>query len=276
MYRYTFLKSTGDIMSNKNTNNLIDKASFETMLYNNTFWVPVNTLGKTRYTNNEFKDHILKLSPKERVESIHTLYEAIQLLQIGNFIVKDDNTYIKLNGTIWEFHRDGEESFLSNSGCCASIASWLCYVLQNKYEEIGIISMSSLSGNGHVINYIKHNGELYIIDVFSMTNRFANIICSETGKKADYRKTQLPTSVLLKVNRFSSFANFFAKFMFSRSSEYLFFLHKNMYCVPISTKISKQYTYIIYPENSNIRIIPQNREISKIRLVYKKEPNIKL
>lgn len=55
------------------------------------------------------------------------------------------------------------ERKLGNCGSCANLAN---YLLEDDYEEIGIILHAYYPGNGggHVYNYIKYQGKYYIVD----------------------------------------------------------------------------------------------------------------
>lgn len=55
------------------------------------------------------------------------------------------------------------ETHLGNCGSCANLAN---YLLEGDYEEIGFILHAYYPGNGggHVYNYIKYQGEYYIVD----------------------------------------------------------------------------------------------------------------
>ncbi len=253
--------------------NLCEDAGFKVKIYPDVYWVPVNCLGKTHYNNEYIRNKIIHMDLLEKRKKITNLYEAIQLLQIGDFLVMDDNYYVEEEGRVWEYHRKGKEVYINNQGGCASVASWLCFVLEKCYDEIGFISISSLSGNGHAVNYIINHGELYVIDLFSMANKFLKTICCETGRLSDYRRTKIPTSVLLNVKDFSAFANFFSRYMYYRSEEYAFFKHNRNYCVPISTIKKDDVTYIIFKKHKDVEIIWQKKELKKIKVLYAEDLN---
>ncbi len=59
-------------------------------------------------------------SPEEKQAKIGTLYEALQLYQIGNFCSADDNVRIPENGIDWEYHTPGRSAVINNCGCCAT------------------------------------------------------------------------------------------------------------------------------------------------------------
>ena len=74
----------------KDTVNLRENAAFYTKIYPGVYWIPVNTLGKSRLTNEDI-EKLKNKSPEIKREKIKNLYELIQLLQIGGFEVVDDN-----------------------------------------------------------------------------------------------------------------------------------------------------------------------------------------
>lgn len=59
--------------------------------------------------------------------------------------------------------RKSMETKLGNCGTCANLAN---YLLEDDYEEIGFILQAYYPGNGggHIYNYIKYQGEYYIVD----------------------------------------------------------------------------------------------------------------
>ena len=57
--------------------NLRDEADFEVPICKNVFWVPVNVLGRTRYTNEEI-EQMLSLTPDQKMKNVKSLYEAVQ------------------------------------------------------------------------------------------------------------------------------------------------------------------------------------------------------
>ena len=68
----------------KNIWNYFYDIEFETQVYKGVYWVPINSLGKTRYTSAEMFE-ISKLSLENKRKKIGNLYEAIQLFQISEF-----------------------------------------------------------------------------------------------------------------------------------------------------------------------------------------------
>ena len=243
----------------KDTINLRHNAKFKTKVFENVHWVPITALGETDYTNEQFKRQILVLSGKDCLSKINTLYEAIQLLQLGDFEARDDNILIEEDGETWEYHTSGKDAFFNNGGCCASVASWLCFVLNDKYDEIGLMSTSPLTGNGHVLNYIKQDNKFYIVDPYAMVNAHASYVVSETGLKSDFVRSKIMTCGLFEVENLSDFANLYARRHYFTSPEFLFFKHKNKTCPPIYQVLIDKVLYLKIKSQSSIVVEQKNK-----------------
>jgi len=148
----------------KDLKTLRHDANFEVEVSEGVYWVPAVTLGTSRYSNMDIYN-MLDLSPEEKQQKISTLYEALQLYQVGNFTPSDDNVRIFDGGTNWEHHKPGYHAVRTNTGCCATDSNWLRYILDGDYKEVGYIATSQRDGSGHIYNYILLDGWYYIIDL---------------------------------------------------------------------------------------------------------------
>lgn len=61
-----------------------NSVKFETEVYNGVYWIPINTLGSSRYSNEEMAE-ISKEPMEKKKELIGNLYEAVQLFQVSEF-----------------------------------------------------------------------------------------------------------------------------------------------------------------------------------------------
>jgi len=150
--------------SGKDLKTLRHDASFELEVFPGIFWVPANTLGQSRFSNMDIHQ-MLGESPEAKRDNISTLYEALQLYQVGNFTPSDDNIRMMENGINWEHHKPGYHAVRTNTGCCATDSNWLHYILSGDYDEVGYLATSQRDGSGHVYNYILHDGWYYFIDL---------------------------------------------------------------------------------------------------------------
>ncbi len=148
----------------RNLRTLRHDADFQMEVAPGVYWVPAAELGKSRYSNMDIFS-MLGASPEEKQAAISTLYEALQLYQVGNFVPADDNIRIGENGINWEHHKPGYHAVRTNCGCCATDSNWLRYILDGDYDEIGFLATSQSDGSGHVYNYILHDGWYYFIDL---------------------------------------------------------------------------------------------------------------
>ena len=139
-------------------------ADYVVEVYPDVYWVPARSLGDSRYSNAEIFQ-MLQASPEDKQAAVSTLYEALQLYQVGGFASADDNIRMRENGIDWEHHKPGYYAVLTNCGCCATDSNWLHYILDGDYDEIGYIATSQRDGSGHVFNYILQDGWYYMIDL---------------------------------------------------------------------------------------------------------------
>ena len=138
-----------------NTWNLRSNARFEVEVYNGVYWVPANTLGKTRYTNDEITEFIYD-SPEEKASKISNLYEALQLFEMSKFTSYNDNKLSTADGLNWEHCKPGYTAVTSNKGTFSSDTNWLLYILAGDYDEIGAYDLIMTNGDHRVYNYIHH------------------------------------------------------------------------------------------------------------------------
>ncbi len=159
-------------------------ADFEVEVFQGVYWVPANALGESRYTNSDIYA-MLSSSPEEKQAKTNTLYEALQLYQVGGFYASDDNIRIPEGNIAWEHHKPGYDAVRTNTGCCATDSNWLRYILDGDYDEVGFIATSQRDGGGHIYNYIKQGGFYYFIDLTHYrTDWVATAV--ESGNLDDY------------------------------------------------------------------------------------------
>ncbi len=139
-------------------------ASFSYEVYPGITQVPVHTLGKSRYTNEQM-EKISRLPAAEKRPLIGNLYEAIQLFQLSGFAGILDNTDYWLGGVHWQTHTPPELAVTRNKGCCATDTNWLAYFLKDRYDFIGSFCFGSPDQNGHITTCIQHHGQFYLIDM---------------------------------------------------------------------------------------------------------------
>lgn len=233
------------------TNILDYDARFEVPVDRNVWWVPVNTLGSTRYTNREIAG-MVESSPEEKQEKISTLYEAIQLFQISNFTYSEDNVRIpEGEQSYWEHHKPGRDAVRTNTGCCAADSNWLNYILAGDYEQVGFFDWSYPDGNGHVINYIYQDGWYYFLDLMTYEAEYVLNAAPETGSIITYRNSAQAAAGLHKVKNPEDYV----KYRLRNDTPALFFLYQAENVLPIDGWEEDGRQLIIYPEGYDIRVM---------------------
>lgn len=212
-YSYIFELTGNSLLSADYTNDsgkdlslLRHDAQYDIEVFDGVFWVPAVSLGESRYTNAEIAA-MLNDSPEEKQAKIGTLYEALQLYQIGNFCSADDNVRIPENGIDWEYHTPGRSAVINNCGCCATDSAWLHYLLDGDYDEIGYIATSQRDGSGHVYNYIQDGEWYYIIDLTHYRNDWIATI-EENGDMAAYSRSDRVLGNIHRTKNLTSFVNY--------------------------------------------------------------------
>lgn len=165
---------------NKDTGKYIDDINFEVDVYPGVKWVPLNTLGKTRYSNEDINE-ITKLPVEIRKNKISCLYEAVQLFQSCGFKGTYDNVDHYIDGIHWQTHKTCEAAVISNEGCCATDTNWLSYHIEGRYDKIGSLGWANPDGNGHIITCIMNSGKYYFIDMMMCRSDSQSFMCSENG-----------------------------------------------------------------------------------------------
>jgi hypothetical protein len=166
----------------KDTGNFIHDADFIVEIYDKVFWVPLNSLGKSRYINQDMCEFI-KLSAYEKKKKVNTLYEAVQLFQASEFKGVFDNQNHFIGEQSWQTHKSSLEAIETNEGCCATDTNWLSFFVWDVYDETGSFCYVNKDGNGHITTYIKQDGWYYFLDMMMCRLDSVPFGCVENGDK---------------------------------------------------------------------------------------------
>ena len=191
----------------RNLKTLRHDAVFETEVSEGVYWVPAAALGTSRHSNMDIHG-MLSAAPEEKQQKISTLYEALQLYQIGNFTPSDDNVRLFEGNTNWEHHKPGYHAVRTNTGCCATDSNWLRYILDGDYEEVGYIATSQPDGSGHIYNYILHEGWYYFIDLTHYHATGPLVTAEETGNMDDYYRSDYILGNIHKVRHVQDYVDY--------------------------------------------------------------------
>ena len=257
-------------MNNYDCVNLRAQAHFAAPICRNVFWVPVNTLGGTKYTNEEMQS-IALLSPEEKRTKVSTLYEAVQLFLVSKFHEVIDVVYIQEGNMNWEHHKPAYYSVLTNCGCCATDAAWLHYFLKGRYSQTGYFSFVRPNMSGHVYNYIYENGWYYLYDLNPLTDKWIEFALPETGNRLDYFKAKYISGALIKCKSLEDYAHYFKRIQLRAGFDHLFFRYDTDEVPPIAHK--KFETHLTYYLPNNLPIYSLlDKETSTIHFQLIKGP----
>lgn len=218
-------------------------ADFAVEVYPGVEWVPARALGDSRYTNAQISA-MLRDTPEQKQAEISTLYEAMQLYQIGNFYSSDDNITVSEGGLDWEHHKPGYDAVRTNTGCCASSSDWLNYILAGDYEEVGFLAYFKLYGNGHVFNYIRQNGFYYIVDMTHYRTDWMETPVENGQIQAHDRSDRILGSIH-RVKDLQSFVNFLeeASTDDSRPDFIYQYMAENVFAVALSQNAANEWHF---------------------------------
>jgi len=143
-------------------------------------------------TNKEIANVIRNGTVEEAAEKINTIQDFMNYVYFAKYICGDGDKFIRMRNNLqWHFNYKPHVVFARNTGCCGATSGLIAYLLENDYEEVGIVGItySEGFGGGHVINYIKHCGMYYVFDVFgwgqsNYSEWGLRMCCNESLKEA--------------------------------------------------------------------------------------------
>lgn len=245
------------------TYNLRNNANFEVFVAPEVFWIPHNTLGKTKYNFND-----LQLIYKETLmgyKKVTNPYELAQFIQANNFKKKLDISFQEQDIFTWEIHRDGQSALQQGYGCCATFSGLFSCFLKEYFEEIYNFCIVSDSGWGHALNIIKYKKYYYFFDLSSQINEHKNYVPIETGRKTDFLKTKFITGGCYKTISIENFINFFLKYLRLSKRHFLFYTTCNTCIPPIA--MQQEEIMKIYLKSTDIVNVYEYKQMTNIKAV---------
>lgn len=204
----------------KDTVNLRNDAHFSTYLYRNASWVPINTLGTTRYTNKEMCS-FARNNRRNISNLLKNPYEVIQYIQMCGFLDSEDIKYEMHNDRYWETHCSGLEAILRNEGNCTALAALFYYILAN-YFSVKTLCFISQLGVGHVVNYIEYNSKLYFYDLYTQIPPYLYSVAPETGRRETLSNSMYITGICIETNSVSDYISLFKRYNILKKRKYTF------------------------------------------------------
>ena len=242
-------------MNEYNIRGLVHDAKFKVKLANSLFWVPLNTLGYSKYKTSDFTtDDIVDI---EYVRSIiSNPYEAFQYLNAIKFKEIKDVYYKSEKGILWEHHIDGNTSITHRSGCCTSVAAALSVLLEGRFEKMGYIFFIRPDTSNHALNYIFINEKFYIFDSSACVYGDSETIAFENGNLASL-KNRIITSICIEADSLESFVCFHRRIHLYNKHRFIYFefpyAHK---CIDkIFLKKEVDQLYVRFPYGTEFRLL---------------------
>lgn len=232
----------------KDIGNYSDTICFETEVYPGVFWVPLNTLGKTRYTNEQMHE-IVQMPIEYKKASISNLYEAVQLFQLSEFRGVIDNIKHWIGDVQWDLHKKPEQAILSNEGCCATDTNWLAYFIKDHYDFVGSFCYANADGNGHITTYIQQDGDYYFLDMMMCRKDSQDYFCKETGILSDLLDSEW-TGFLYRCKNPVDFCKFnISRFEAKkRMVPFCFYVRETEYVLATGVHITEKGTTFLVPK----------------------------
>lgn len=243
-------------MNGMDTGNYSNSARFETEVYPGVYWVPLNTLGSSRYTTADMA-RIAALPLEEKRSRIANLYEAVQLFHASDFRGAMDNVNRWTgDGALWQVHKSPEESVISNEGCCATDTNWLAYFIDGHYDAHSWFCYANEDGNGHITTCIQHYGDFYFLDMMMCRNDSQAFLCRETGDLSELLAGEW-SGFLYKCKDPVDFCRFHidrcaAK---KRPIPFCFYIRETPQVYATGLKLDKNGATFLVPASENPRII---------------------
>lgn len=253
-------------------NNIGYFTNFELKLANDVYWIPYNTKPNFELPINTITK-LVTATPEEKREKINTVIDAVNLFILSDFKETSDNIYIEENGILWEHHKPGKFSVLTNEGCCASCCTWANYLLSNNFDESGYISLIRSMKSGHIVNYFRKKDWYLILDLQPFVKPYRDSICPQTGKRIDFIKSKFITGVLVKAKSIEAYIQFYSKYTSKIVPEHLYLKQNSENIQPIGSNQSNAGRHIFLPNSPNLSIINQSKSLDIITYEFVNYPN---
>jgi hypothetical protein len=225
------------------------KVSFQKKFGDGIYWVPVNVLGKPKYTDEEILDMIDKKDPEYAAKMIDTLFDAIKYFYLSGFkVLRSDHKDLPFEGVIWQHHKNGSEALLTNEGDCSGTAALISYLLDGDYKETGYFSYNLDNGSGHVFNYFKNKNKYYFIDCTVI--RYATMEKEQPVQQDDYMAN------LVMADSIEQYVAYYKMHQLNNASV-IFNTYSADRVIPISFNNGKYYL----PEDLNIKFYGDKKQI---------------
>lgn len=255
--------------------NITFTPDFELKLANNVFWIPYNMNVNNALPINDLTK-LITLTPEQKKEKINTIIDAVNLFILSNFDEYNDNIIIEENEIVWEYHKPGYISVLSNKGCCASCCTWANYLLADNFDEAGYINIIRSIKSGHVVNYFKNkkNDWYYILDLQPFVELYQGFICAQTGKRIDFIKSKFITGILVKAKSIEDYVNFYSRYTSKIMPEHLYLVQTSSIVQPIGFLSTDEKRHVFIPDVPDVKVIDCVKPLKIITYQFTAPPKL--
>ncbi|MGI6597807.1 MAG: copper amine oxidase N-terminal domain-containing protein [bacterium] len=102
-------------------------------------------------------------NPAELRERINSAADLFLYLDIAEYQGRSGDTHVQDGNITWHHNNPVNITIKDKRANCGGAANLAMYLLGDDYEEMGYLHYGREDG-GHIINYIVHEGQTYIID----------------------------------------------------------------------------------------------------------------
>nr|WP_307990925.1 transglutaminase-like domain-containing protein [uncultured Niameybacter sp.] len=108
-------------------------------------------------------------SPQEVKAQVRTAGDLLLYMLASRTLLDNGDQSMWADGQVWHYNKTAKDVLSTKRGNCGSMANLANYLLEDDYEDLGFVLHSYYpgSGGGHVYNYIKYQGNYYIVDFSS-------------------------------------------------------------------------------------------------------------
>ncbi len=247
--------------------NLRNDVKFETLIGKEVYWIPFNSLGKTKYNNGQIRA-LANLPIKKQRACISNLYEAIQFFQNLEFEILSDKPYFTTpDGLKWQYQLSQEQSCQIRQGSCCEMASWLDYFISPLFDESGYILIQR-PHNGHVMNYFRKDNSYYFVDIEAHHRRYKDTALKETGYRKDYYSTKFFTNALMKSSSIKSYISYYEKIISLAKLQFAFYRLPSGSIPPIACEINNLGKKVFLSKEYDFKILNSANGIETIYVDY--------
>jgi len=143
------------------------------------YWVPSASLGKPDTTIKELIE--MKGQSEKLKEEIDNVFEVLAYVQAVGMDNYSGNEKVYIDDKSWQVSSSPEYVIENNKANCFAMSNTVAYLLEDDYDEVGIVWWHIPNFGGHLYNYVLHQGKYYIFSALAYTMNEGEVIPGENG-----------------------------------------------------------------------------------------------